>query len=259
MLQIKTAIQLASLRLPFRKALLTAAQLGASAVEIDARTELRPAELSQTGVREVRKMLEDFNLRVSAVTFRTRRGYATAEDLQRRIEATHEALDLAYRLGAGVVINHVGRIPPEDSPDWNTLLGALVDLGRYGQKAGALLAADTGTEEGPELARLLSALPAGSIGVNLNPAQVVMHGFSPSEMTRAVGRHVLHVYANDATRDLAMRRGVETALGRGSVDWQEVLSLLEEAEYRGWFTIERRDSNNPIAEIGDAVKFLKSI
>lgn len=259
MLQIKTAIQLASLRLPFRKALLTAAQLGASAVEIDARTELRPAELSRTGVREVRKMLDDFNLRVSAITFRTQHGYSTAANLQRRIEATQGALDLAYGLGAGVVINHVGKIPPEDSPEWPTLIGALSDLGKYGHKAGALLAADTSTEEGPELLRLLNALPAGSLGINFNPAQVIMHGFSPSEMARTIGRHVLHVYANDATRDLAMRRGVETALGRGSVDWQEVLSILEEAEYRGWFTIERRDTENPVAEIADAVRFLKSI
>lgn len=259
MLEIKTAIQLASLRLPLKKALLTAAQLGASAVEIDARNELRPAELSQTGVREIRKMLDDFNLKVSAITFRTRRGYATEQDLQRRIEATHEALRLAYSLGAGVVINHVGTIPPAESPEWNTLLGALNDLGRYGQKAGALLAADTGTEEAPEMLRLLAALPGGSIGVNFNPAQIVMHGYSPSEMARAVGRHVLHVYANDATRDLAMRRGVETPLGRGSVDWPEVLSILEESEYRGWFTIERRDTNNPVVEIGEAVKFLKSI
>src|SRR5687767_13222782 len=146
MLEIKTAIQVASLRMPLRKALLTAAQLGAAAVEIDARTELRPAELSRTGVREVRKMLDDFNLKVSAITFRTRRGYATAEDLQPRIEATHEALRLAYGLGTGVVINHVGTIPPEDTPEWAMLLGALTDLGRYGQKAGALLAADTSTD-----------------------------------------------------------------------------------------------------------------
>ena len=56
MLQVKVGIQLASLRQPFKKALHTAARLGADAVEIDARTELRPSELSQTGARSLQQM-----------------------------------------------------------------------------------------------------------------------------------------------------------------------------------------------------------
>jgi hypothetical protein len=78
-LQIKVGIRLASLRLPFRQALVMAKQLGAEAVEIDARSELRPEELTHTGVRQVRKLLDDVALRVSAVTFRTHR--QTIEDL----------------------------------------------------------------------------------------------------------------------------------------------------------------------------------
>ena len=72
MLEIKLGIELASLRLPFKKALLTARELGAVAVEIDARGELRPQDLSHTGVRQVRKMLDDLNLRVSCLSFRKR-------------------------------------------------------------------------------------------------------------------------------------------------------------------------------------------
>ena len=71
--EIKIGIQLASLRLPFKKALQTAARLGACAVEIDARREIQVGQLSQSGIRQIRKMLEDFNLRVSALTFQTRR------------------------------------------------------------------------------------------------------------------------------------------------------------------------------------------
>ena len=56
---IKIAIQLASLRLPFRRALVVANRLGAAAVEIDARGELRPQELGETGLREVRRLLEE--------------------------------------------------------------------------------------------------------------------------------------------------------------------------------------------------------
>ena len=105
MLQIKVGVQLASLGLPLRKGLLTAREMGAEAVEIDARSELRPEDLSQTGVRQVRKMLDDLNLRVSCLSFRTRRGYHVADDLEARIDATKRALRLAYDLGASVVVN----------------------------------------------------------------------------------------------------------------------------------------------------------
>src|SRR5437868_436665 len=164
MLQIKLGIELATLRLPLKKGLLIARELRAEAVEIDLRNELRPDDLSRTGVRHLRKMLDDLNLRVSAVAFRTRRGYAIPDDLEARIEATKRAMTSAYELGTNVVINHIGRVPPEaDTTATSLMVYALSELGRHGQKVGAFLAAETGTESGDELAALLARLPPGSI------------------------------------------------------------------------------------------------
>ena len=75
MLQLKKSIHLESLNLPLKKAIHVAADLGADAVEINARTQLRPGELSRTGVRHFRKMLADLNLKVATIHFPTRRGY----------------------------------------------------------------------------------------------------------------------------------------------------------------------------------------
>ena len=148
MLQIKLGVELASLRLPLKKGLLTARELGAEAVEIDLRNELRPEDLSRTGVRHLRKMLDDLNLRISAVAFRTRRGFTTADDLEARIEATKRAMTTAYELGTNVVINTIGRVPPEgDANATSMMVEALSELGRHGQKVGAFLAAETGTEK----------------------------------------------------------------------------------------------------------------
>ncbi len=54
-LSLKISVRLASLRQPFKKALRTAASLGAQAVEIDARTEVQPAEITASGIRHLRK------------------------------------------------------------------------------------------------------------------------------------------------------------------------------------------------------------
>ena len=260
MLEQRIGIQLTSLRLPFKKALHTAAQLGADAVEIDARSQLKPRELSQTAMRQMRKMLEDCNLRVCAIGFHTRRGYNVAEDLDRRVEATKEALQLAQRLGAAVVVNHIGRVPDEpESPEWELLLQVLSDLGRFGQRTGATLAAETGSEDGAQLARLIAALPEGSLGVNLDPGNLVVNAHSVREALDELGQNVLHVHAKDGVRDLAQGRGLETPLGRGAVDFPELIAGLEEHGYRGYFTIERERSEHPVREIGQAVRYLRNL
>ncbi|HEX3998161.1 MAG TPA: sugar phosphate isomerase/epimerase family protein [Pirellulales bacterium] len=257
---LKIGIAIASLRQPFAKALFTAASLGATAVEIDARTDLKPAELSQTGLRQLRKMLDDRGLRVSAIAYPTRRGYQIAEQLEARVAGTKEAMKLAYALGTSVVVNQVGRVPAESSgEEWNLLVEALTDLGRFGQHTGAQLAAQTGTESGADLARLIAALPAASIGVDLDPGSLLANDFSPIEAVEALGPHVVHVHATDGVRDLARGRGLEVPLGRGSADYPAILSRLEESGYRGWFTIFRRAAADPVAEIGAAVQYLQSL
>ena len=54
--------------------------------------------MSETGLRQLRKMLDDLNLKVAALRFQTRRGYDSLDDLDRRIDATKDTMKLAYRL-----------------------------------------------------------------------------------------------------------------------------------------------------------------
>jgi sugar phosphate isomerase/epimerase len=257
---LKIGIQLASLRLPLRKGLAAAARLGASAVEIDARGEIRPQELSGTALRELRRLLEDHNLGVSAVGFPTRRGYDDPGQIERRVAATKAALKMAADLRAPVVVNQVGRVPEKsEGREWNLLVETLSELSAYGQHVGALVAAQTGTESGADLARLIAALPQGGIGVDLDPGNLIINGFSPREAAEALGPHILHVHARDAVRDLARGRGLEVPLGRGTADFPALLGVLEDYRYRGYFTIAREASANPEFEIGEAVKYLTNL
>lgn len=260
MLQVRIGIQLASLRLSIKDALHTAARLGADGVEFDARGQIKPRDLSHTAMRELQKLLDDLNLRVCAVGFRTRRGYNVAEDLDARIEATKQAMRMAYELGAPVVINQVGSVPAESQgPEWDLLVQALSDLGRFGQHIGALLAAETGSESGEDLARLIKALPTGSVAVNFDPANLIVNGFSPGDAVQALGEYIMHVHAKDGVRDLARGRGLEVPLGRGSVDFPELLGALEEHQYRGYLTIERENCEHPVLEISQAVSYLRNL
>jgi sugar phosphate isomerase/epimerase len=257
---MKIGIHLPSLRVPMAKGIPLAAKLGADAIEIDGRWNLKPAEMTQTALRQLRKLLDDQQLRVCAVSYRTRRGYDTLDELDRRVAGTKEAMRMAQALGASVVVNHIGQIPTEPAgPQWNLLLQVLTDLGRHGQHLGAMLAAQTGSVSGPDLARLITALPEGSLGVDLDPGQLVMNGFSPIEAIEALSSHIMHVHATDGVFDRNRSRGQEVPLGRGSVDFPAVIGALEERGYRGYFTIQRDFVDDAEYEVGAAVKYLRSL
>lgn len=260
MTTFRIGIHLASLRLPFKEALLTASRLGARSVEIDAEGDFRPGQISVTALRQVRKLLEDANLRVASLRFSTRRGYHVTADLDRRVQATKAAMQLAYELRAPVVCNSIGRVPTDlESPDFKLLIEVLTDLGGHGARTGARLAARTGMESGSTLAALIAALPEGAIAVDLDPAGLVVGGHSIDEAITALGPHIAHVRARDAVRDRTQSGGQEVQLGRGSVDFASLLGNLENFAYRGDVTIERNHSDNPLSEIKQAVGYLQSL
>lgn len=260
MLELRIAIQLGSLRQPFKEALDTAALLGAQAIEIDARTELKPAEMTRTAVRHIRKMLEDRKLRISSVRFPTRRGYSVADDIDRRVEATKDAMRMAYDLGAPVVVNHIGEIPEtSEGPEWNLLLEVLYDLGRFSQKAGTTFAATTGSDNGERLRRVLDVLPIGYLFVDFDPAELIIHGFSPSDAIDLLASHVQVFRGRDAAREYSLGLGKEVQLGRGSVDFPHLLSKIEEAQYQGFITLQRNETNNAVFELTQSVEYLRNL
>jgi sugar phosphate isomerase/epimerase len=257
---LKIGIQIASLRMPLKQAIPLVASWGVQAIELDARRDFTPAQASQTALRQFRKMLGDHRLRVSAVAYPTRRGYNDHAELERRVDGTKWSMSLAAALGAPVVINRIGEIPDKpEGPQWDLLIQVLHDLGRHGQHTGALLAAETGNEDGEGLRRVIAALPTGSLGVNLNPGNLLVHNRSPIEMIEKLGTHILHAHVTDGVGDVARGRGTRVALGRGMADWPALLGALEEQDYRGDFTIERAESDDPQYELHAAVKYLRSL
>jgi sugar phosphate isomerase/epimerase len=106
---------------------------------------------------------------------------------------------------------------------------------------------------------LLDALAPGTLAVDFDPGNLAANGHSPVDAVAELGAAILHVHAKDGTRDLALGRGVEVPLGRGSVDWAALLGALEEHGYRGYFTIERENADDPVLEVAQAMQFLRAL
>lgn len=259
MLKLKKAIHLESLRLPLKSAIATAASIGADAIEINARTQLRPAEMTRTAVRHFKKTLADFNLKVASIHFPTRRGYATAEALEQRIEATKAAMTMAYELGCNVVVNQIGRIPETDNDAFNTITQALSDIGNHGNRCGAKLAAQTGIDDGETMKHLIDRLPVGSLEIDFDPAGLMFHNHNVGDAMKILAPHVAHVRTRDAVEDLSQGKRVEVQLGRGSVDWAQLLGLLEEKNYSGYLTVQRDAESDAVIQCAQSLEYLTQL
>jgi len=258
MANLRVGVRLGGFELPLRRALELAASCGASAVELDARHQIHPSQLSDTGARQLRKILADLNLQVAALRFQTRRGYDDTRDLDRRVEATKSAMQLAYRLGAPVVINAVGRIPEEpDDPRWSPLRSVLDDLGRYGARVGAVLAAETGSEPGELLAKMLDSAPDAFVAAAFNPGQLIINRHNVRDALHALKTRIQIVCAVDGVLDLAAGRGLTVPLGQGTADFPELIGELEEIPYRGRYLVGRADST--IDELRQGVEYLRNL
>ncbi len=256
---IRIGVQLSNFRQPFRQALHTAAQLGVRAIEIDARTDLRPSEITGSALRQVRKMLSDLSLRVVAVRIKTRRGYGELDELDRRVSATKDAMRMAYDLGAGLVCNQIGMVGPEAPEETLPVLrSVLTDLSNYGQHVGAMLACETGSESLDELGAFIESLPEATLGMTLNPGNLITNGYDLQSLPRHA-KHVMLVHAKDGVRDLSRRRGTEVALGRGLAEFPEIAAILEEHRYPGYFVVEREMTDHPIDDVRQSVQFLNQI
>lgn len=244
----------------FRRALRMARDLGIRGVELDARHGLDPAQLTQTGLRQIRKWLGDEGVVVSAVSFRTRGGYGDPERLEGRIAATKAALQLAHDLGTGVVLNHVGDIPAESTgPQWRLLSDVLTDIGAFGQHVGAVLCAEAGRAAPADLARLVAALPEGSLACDIVTGSLVVHGHDPAEAVEALSPHVASVHATDAVAGPFAGRGRAVVLGTGQVDFAAVFARLEERGYRGWIGLEPVEDHAARHELADAIGTLSAL
>jgi sugar phosphate isomerase/epimerase len=256
---LKIGVRLESLGLPLRRALAEASRLGVGGVQVDAVGDLSPNNLSETGRREFRHLLRGHNLELTALGCPLRRGLDAAEDQQQRIEHVQKVLILSCDLGPRLVVVQAGAVPDKEDDRGRRLTEALTALARHGDRIGAFLALETGLESGAVLAAYLKRFDTGALAVNLDPANLLINGLDPYESIRALHGLIRHVHARDARRASASRAAQEVPLGRGDIDWMQLLAVLEEIEYRGWLTVERESGDDRLADVAAGVALLRRV
>jgi L-ribulose-5-phosphate 3-epimerase len=260
MKHLKLAVCLESLGLPLRKALSEASRMGVTGVQIDAVGDLSPMKLSDSGRREFRSLLRTYNLELTALGCPLRRSLDSAEDQQQRLEHVRQVMSLSSELGPRLTIVSAGQVPETpDTPEANRLRESLLDLSRHGDRVGATLALETGLETGAALAAYLATFDTGSLGANLDPANLLLNRLDPMAAVMDLRGWIRHVHARDGRKGSASRAGREVPVGAGDIDWLALLEALEQVEYRGWIAVEREEGDDRLADVASGVDFLRRL
>lgn len=258
MFDLRIAVATASFRQPIRNAIDSAAQCGARGVQLDARHELKPGELGETGRRQLLHELRERELAVASLTFPLRRALIDPERIDERIAALQKAMELASQLKSRVLTCTVGRIPPDADPGWRQLLAVLNDVAQYGNHIGVTLAITPAGDDPDRLLALIDGVTQGPVGIDFDPAGCVLSRQDAGATLRALHATVSHIQVRDAIGDVD-GVGREMAVGRGEVDWETILALVDEMNYRGWLTVRRTAGEDPLGDCGRAIAYLGNV
>lgn len=242
----------------FREKVRRVASFGAAGVQLDLRYELKPGDLTETGRRQFRHLLDEQGLSLAPALFPLRRAIADVEGLEERIAAITAASRLAAELKTGVLIIRPGVIPPADSPNRALFLEVLNDLARATDHVGITLALSSGREDVETLSAVLGAITAGPIAVNADVAAWAMAGRDPAAAIRVIHPYLRQVRVRDGLQE-SDGAGVEVPVGRGEVEWEEVLAALAEAEFAGWLTPDRTTGEDPAADAAKAISYVRKV
>ena len=178
--RLKIGVRLESLGLPLRRACSRPSRLGVAGVRVDAAGDLSPnapvgdrparvppsSALPQPGIDRAG---------LSAAPRPRRRGGPAAAH---RARPQGDDAQLRPRPARG---DRGGRrVPGEGEEARGRLLDeSLTALAAHGDRVGAVLALETGLESGAALNAYLARFDSGSLAANLDPANLLTHGFDP--------------------------------------------------------------------------------
>ena len=267
-----------SFRTDIPTAVKKAAAVGAQGIQVYAtRGEMSPENMNAAKISEFKKLVADNGLVISALCGDLGGGgFSYAENNPDKVEKSKRIIDLAKELGTDVVTTHIGVVPEDKNHDrYKVMQEACFELSRYADSIGAHFAIETGPETSAALKEFLDSLGSTGVGVNLDPANLVMvTGDDPAKAVYNLQKYIVHTHAKDGKqifykdpeivyglkKDVIVTEDsfIEVPLGEGSVNWKEYLAALEDIGFKGFLTIEREVGDDPEKDIRKAVEFLKS-
>lgn len=178
------------------------------------------------------------------------------------LERARKVADVAHRMNLKLVTFHAGFLPHNRAdPLYAIMIDRLRQMGTVFAKRGITVAFETGQESAPTLVEVMRELDAGHMGVNFDPANMILYGMGdPIESLRLLAPWVKQVHVKDAIATAVPGTwGRETAVGSGSVEWQRFFTFLRQTLPNINAVIEREAGETRIDDIKAAASLVRSL
>ncbi len=232
---------------------------------------------STEGAREFAGMLRDMGIRADSVvvvfdgeSYRDRDavvktvGFRPVHLIPERLAYARRCVDFARAIGARIVTFHMGFLPADPADEaYQAMLKAVTDIAAYAASRDVTISLETGQETGEQLAAFLDKITVARVGVNFDPANLVIYGVdSPSQALKHFVTRVTSVHVKDALLPgKPGEMGREVSPGEGRAELAECFRMLKAAVFRGALVIEnyvaRNEKTNPMDELRRAKAFIE--
>ena len=162
-----------------------------------------------------------------------------------------EAMDITSRLGVRYLTLHFGFLDYADDEYAKRFREKVKFLADAAASRQIMLLMETGQENAAELRLLLEDLNHPAIGVNFDPANMILYDKgNPIESVQILAPWIRHVHIKDALRTQTQGTwGMEVAWGGGQVGGTNFLKALEQINFSGTLAIERESGDSRFEDI----------
>ncbi|MFS0821526.1 myo-inosose-2 dehydratase [Bacillus sp. 1P02SD] len=217
--------------------------------------------------------------------------FLTTKPLEETVRAFIKRRDFLFEMGAKVIVvseqghSIQGQMetplfdnkPVFIQEDWGKLADGLHELGRLAQEKDMDIVyhhhMGTGVQTTEEINKLMELTDPNLVSLLYDTGHLVFSGESHLEVLERHFDRIKHVHLKDVRTDVAqkvredklsfltaVREGVFTVPGDGSIDFRPVFQLLSERNYKGWMLVEAEQDPakaNPLEFALIARKYIK--
>jgi len=183
----------------------------------------------------------EWNFREGPVTL----GLVPPEYRRMRVVALKKWADFASLIGAPALITHCGFIPEDmTDPAFEPVVDAITEVAAYCRERNLEFWFETGQETPVVLLRTIERAGTGNLGINLDPANLLMYGKgNPIDSLDVFGEYVRNIHVKDGLCPTdGENLGKEVRPGLGKVRFPEFIAELEKIGFDGELIIEREIS-----------------
>lgn len=188
-------------------------------------------------------------------------GVGPDEYWERNQELFLGAVDVTVSLGVKYLSMHAGFIDESDVAYAEKFYERIRCLADAAGENKIMLLLETGQETAEELRRFLEELDHPAVGVNFDPANMILYDKgNPIEAVKVLAPWVKHLHVKDATRTKKPGTwGAEVPWGDGEVQTAAFLDTLAQVGFEGTLAIEREAGDNRFGDVRLAAERLSRV